>query len=268
MRVIFSRKGFDSAAGGCPSPIVDGQLMSMPIPSRMPTPTRFGDLIGPYGRLVTDLTKGRLTEKDRCHLDPDILESLLPRRAGWRGALGQVAFSQKHLSNQGIEPGDLFIFWGLFRPAENHGRWRFVGKPEHRIWGWLQVAEIVDLGGDGSHAVIERPWLRDHPHARAGWGTTNVLYIGRQELTLDPSMPGYGVLDAGWRLTRPGARVSTWNVPDWLNPLHGGSGMSYHPSHRWSDDTVRAAARGQEFVAVVPEDGKAIVWLRAMIAGR
>ena len=34
MKVILSRKGFDSSNGGCPSPIMpDGTLLSMPIPS-------------------------------------------------------------------------------------------------------------------------------------------------------------------------------------------------------------------------------------------
>ena len=34
MKIILSRKGFDSSNGGCPSPILpDGTLLSMPIPS-------------------------------------------------------------------------------------------------------------------------------------------------------------------------------------------------------------------------------------------
>lgn len=32
MRIIFSRKGFDSAAGKAPSPILDGRPLSLPIP--------------------------------------------------------------------------------------------------------------------------------------------------------------------------------------------------------------------------------------------
>ena len=272
MKVIFSRKGFDSAAGGCPSPIIDAHPVSLPIPTDQPTAKRFGDLHGPYGRLVTDLTKNRLTENDWCHLDPDITEGVLSRQPNWRGALGQVAAAQGHLVRQGVQPGDLFIFWGLFRPAENHGRWKFVGKPEHRIWGWLQVADILDLGPDGSHAVNERPWLNDHPHTRAGWGATNVLYIGCRELTLgshQSSMPGYGVLKSGYRLSEPGANVSTWRVPDWLHPLRHGSGMTYHPPHRWGDDgTVSIAARGQEFVTVVQQDGVAVEWLKALIEER
>ena len=35
MKIILSRKGFDSGYGGCPNPILpDGTLLSLPIPSR------------------------------------------------------------------------------------------------------------------------------------------------------------------------------------------------------------------------------------------
>ena len=35
MKVVFSRKGFDSQYGGMPSPILsDGTLLSLPIPSK------------------------------------------------------------------------------------------------------------------------------------------------------------------------------------------------------------------------------------------
>src|SRR4051794_34886590 len=107
MRVIFSRKGFDSSAGGCPSPIVEGQPISLPIPVRKtPSPLRFIDLIGDYSSLVEDLTKGRIDRYSRCHLDPDLKSSVLPRLPGWRGALGQVGAAQGHLSNEGVNVGD------------------------------------------------------------------------------------------------------------------------------------------------------------------
>jgi Nucleotide modification associated domain 3 len=34
MKVVFSRKGFNSSAGGAPSPIIDGRPISLPIPMR------------------------------------------------------------------------------------------------------------------------------------------------------------------------------------------------------------------------------------------
>lgn len=240
MKVVFSRKGFDSVAGGCPSPIIAGRPLSMPIPApfRTPTPTKFGDLNGLYGELVTDLTGGKLTAQSWCHLDPDITPNVLPRLFGWRGALGQTAAAQGHLRNQRIQSGDLFIFWGLFRTVDYQDRWKFVGKPEHRIWGWLQIGEIIDLGVDGSHAARRYPWLSDHPHARPGWDAfnVNVLYVAADELRLGgrpTSQPGYGVLNTGHCLSAPRHAISTWAVPQWLHPLQGGSGMTWHPANCW-----------------------------------
>jgi len=234
MKIVFSRKGFDGSAGGCPSPIVDGRPLSLPIPTKMPTPTRYEDLPSPYADLVFDLTRGRLGGESWCHLDPDINLEMLPRRRGWRGALGQVSAAQGHLTNQGVEPGDVFVFWGVFRPVAFEGRWKFTGRPEHRIWGWLQVGEIVDLGPDGSEAAKERTWLGDHPHVRAGWGKRNVLYIASKRLILGSrahSRPGFGVLAQGHRLSEEGRSPSIWRAPDWLHPLRGGSGMTYHKPH-------------------------------------
>ena len=108
MKLILSRKGFDSAAGGCPSALLDGRPVSFPIPTRQPSPTRYGDLAGEIATMVTDLTKGRITADHRCHLDPDLDAASLPRQPDWRGALGQVSTAQTHLANQRVAPGDLF----------------------------------------------------------------------------------------------------------------------------------------------------------------
>lgn len=235
----------------------------------MPTATRYGDLNGVYGRLVHDLTRGRLTANDWCHLDPDINEDSLPRKEGWRGALGQVSSAQGHLANQGIAIGDLFIFWGLFQAVDYNGSWKFVERPEHRIWGWLQVAEILELGPDGSHALPERPWLSNHPHARSGWGKRNVLYIASDKLVVNRqtlSLPGSGCLRTGYRLSHGNMRPSLWRVPDWLNPKQGGSGMTFHSLDRWEKEgTVRSAARGQEFVAAPPQQESVFEWINGLL---
>lgn len=268
MKVIFSRKGFDSTAGGCPSPLVDGCPVSFPIPTKMPSAVRYGDLNGPYGELVGDLTKGRRSAQDWCHLDPDISAKALSRLPGWRGALGQTSAAQGHLRKQDIQVGDLFIFWGLFRPVEKVGSWQFTGAPEHRIWGWLQIGEIIHLGPDGSDALEGRPWLRDHPHVRPGWGASNTLYVASDETLLGGCRldgAGSGVLQKGHRLTAPNCKPSTWGVPDWLHPQAGGCGMTYHPYQRWGEDgTVTAAARGQEFVAR-PIQSSADAWIKAVL---
>jgi hypothetical protein len=266
VRVIFSRKGFDSDAGGCPSPIIDGEPISLPIPVRKtPSMVRYVDLIGDYGSLVEDLTKGRIDRYRWCHLDPDIKACVLPRQPGWRGALGQAGKAQSHLSNKRVILGDLYLFWGLFRHAEHTERWKFYGPPQHRLFGWLQIGEILELGEDGSFAAKRYAWLRDHPHVRHGWSSQNVLYVASEEVRLDGAglgLPGWGVFRRGLKLTADGANPSIWSVPDWLNPARGGVGMTYHKDHSWSPDgTVTCAGRGQEFVADIARRTDALLWL-------
>ncbi len=270
MRIVLSRKGLDSAAGGCPSPIVDGRPVSICIPARAkPTPTTYGRLNGGIGELVRDLTGGLLGPDSPCHLDPDIDHEVLSRRPGWRGALGQVGAAQSHLDNQGVGSGDVFMFWGLFRRVEHNGSWAFKGKKEHRIFGWLQIAEVLRVGSEHEPYLAKYPWLEDHPHVRPGWAAKNTVYVATEMLRLageELGVPGWGVFSEGLRLTGAGKSPSNWTVPDWLNPKRGGTGLSYHKADSFGEDaTLRAASRGQEFVADVTGRRDAIDWLRALI---
>jgi hypothetical protein len=272
MKLIFSRKGFDSSAGGVPSPIVDGNPISLPIPTRMPSPIRYRDLSHGIVDLVVDLTNGRINANRPCHVDPDLDASSLPRAPGWRGSLGQVGAAQGHLSRQKVESGDLFLFWGLFRAIEKSGgHWRFAGAAEHRLFGWLQIAEVITLGCDGSHVLQRYPWLIDHPHVRSGWPANNTIYIARDQLALGSRTVrtrGFGQFQQGRRLTVEESPLkSVWAVPDWLNPKRDGVGMTYHPLERWTiQGTVRTAARGQEFVADLGDRGDALDWLAGLFA--
>jgi hypothetical protein len=67
MKVIFSRKGVDSAAGRCASAIIDGRPVSLPIPTSMPTVTRYGDLAAPTPAIAHALTRGRLAFDHSFH---------------------------------------------------------------------------------------------------------------------------------------------------------------------------------------------------------
>lgn len=270
MKLIFSRKGFDSAAGGVPSPLINNRPRSLPIPTRMPTSTHYGDIAGGISNIVSDLTRGRITSDHPCHLDPDLDPHSLSRLSGWRGALGQVGAAQSHLANNEITTGDIFLFWGLFREARHDGnghQWKFVGSPEHRIFGWLQIEDVLALGEDPQPGLARYPWLGAHPHATFGWPPNNTVYVARKKLALPGislGVQGFGLFQHGIRLTSPESKQpSMWIVPSWLNPLHGGVGMTYHPPSRWgSDNKLRAAARGQEFVCDIRERADALEWLR------
>jgi Nucleotide modification associated domain 3/Nucleotide modification associated domain 2 len=256
MRVIFSRKGFDSESGGVPSPIIDDHFIFLPIPATRRSVTTYRDL--GLGEIVEDLTRGRIRRNGLCHNDPDL-------RLGALGAPGA------HLRNQRVGPDDIFLFWGLYRPAENtRNVYSYVrsARKEHWLFGWLQVAEVVDLGEDGSWLARERPEFAQHPHCRSGWGTHNTLYVAAKKIrlggrTLD--VPGAGMFpqaEERLRLTVKGESCSLWKRPSWLNPCVG---LSYHrdPS-RYGPGTLRVVARGQEFVADVDDDPMVLAWLEEL----
>ena len=71
MKIILSRKGFDSANGGIVSPIFeDGTMVSFPIPSD--DEDTYDSLYYNgirYSQILRDL---RYKGGDHCHLDPDL----------------------------------------------------------------------------------------------------------------------------------------------------------------------------------------------------
>ncbi len=224
MRIIFSRKGFDSAAGGGPSPIVDGRPVSLPIPAGVASRTTYGEL--GMGDHAAKASRGKLGAADLCHHDPMFLPD-------GTCVFGQVGAAQTHLANRGVGIGDVFLFFGLFREEE-------TGEPHHRIFGYLEVERMVHL----AHCdEAERETYRgiSHPHALEMHGTNDCLYIG----------PGRTARTAGsaLRLTVPGGPPSLWNRPKWL----GRGGLSYHDrADRWlRGGRIRSVARGQEFVAEI-----------------
>ena len=113
MKLVLSRKGFDSVYGGVPSPILpDGRLCYLPIPGDNGNSTCcFSDIQRTdydLANIVFDLTRGRLSGDNWVHLDPDLRKEDLPRFRGWRPCFGQTSVAQAHLDNMGVGPGDLF----------------------------------------------------------------------------------------------------------------------------------------------------------------
>ena len=107
IKIIFSRKGFDSVAGGIPS-IKRGQhIKSLPIPYKKNTMTTFNDL--GLGKVVNDLTKNKIKPTDTCHNDPNLIT----------GQFGQVGAAQTYLENNEVGIGDFFSFGdGLEKPKQ------------------------------------------------------------------------------------------------------------------------------------------------------
>ena len=76
MKVVLSRKGMDSRAGGIPSPILpDGTLLSLPIPNEK-SGVPYGDLVykgRTYQQIIQQIHPTFDFQKHPfCHLDPDI----------------------------------------------------------------------------------------------------------------------------------------------------------------------------------------------------
>lgn len=278
MRIIFSRKGFDSSSGGCPSPVLpDGRLLPLPIPDARST-IRYRDLQMEgvnAGRLVSQLTRSRVKSSRGAHLDPDLLKGHLPRLAGWRPLLGQTGSAQGHLSKQGVQPGDLFLFFGLFREAEIYQRrWRFIPgtTARHLLWGWLQIDEIVHVD---SLIPGEQPWLNYHPHLHGQPDSNNTLYLARQSLSLPglKHIDGSGVFrqfDSRLQLTQPGSdKPSVWQLPAWFYPGDRPPLSYHHRAERWqinrSDCLLNAVARGQEFVLQADHYPQSAAWLSQLL---
>ena len=277
MKLILSRKGFDSQSGGSPSPIFpNGTQYSLPIPHQHSEIT-YGDLWHGdtnIGETVADLTCDRIGANAPAHLDPDINHIAYPRQAGWQPLFGQSGAAQGHLDNQGVQIDDLFLFFGLFQKIEKiSGRWCFVrdAPKQHILWGWLQIGEIHkvdDLAKD------ELPWTCYHPHRHLSRDKdpTNTLYIASCGLNLGggPIAQGAGCfLKSHERLvlTNPnGSGVTDWRLPRCFYPDNGNSPLTYHPKlHRWRHDDqyayLQSASRGQEFVLDLGQYPDVTDWL-------
>ncbi|MDK9558702.1 hypothetical protein QQF73_13790 [Marinobacter sp. M216] len=280
MRLILSRKGFDSSAGGCPSPVLpDSSLCVLPIPDDQSRirydEVRFGERR--LGKLVRDLSGGRVRGGDGAHLDPDLIADAYPRQGGWRPVLGQTGSAQGHLRNQGVAPGDLFLFFAVFRQAELwRRRWRFVpgSRPFHAIWGWLHIADIHSIDALPENAL---PWARYHPHFHGQPDAGNTLYVASNEFRLPEQrqvLPGSGVFtrfDERLLLSDPDARLPTqWRLPAGFYPGAARVPLSYHArADRWQLAPpwcyLKGAARGQEFVLDLAAYPELEPWLAALV---
>ncbi|MBV7266102.1 hypothetical protein KCG45_07920 [Erythrobacter sp. WH131] len=240
MRIIFSRKGFDSSAGGGPSPIVDGRPLSLPIPAGAASATTYGDL--GLGELAAKSSRGRIHARDLCHHDPMF-------RNDGTCVFGQCGAAQTHLERQGVKPGDVFVFFGLFADED-------TGEPHHRIFGYLRTDEMISLANGVPHDLQE---MR-HPHALAMHHRNDCIWRGE-------GVEAARASDA-LRLTVPGGPPSLWRRPDWLKR----GGLSYHDrADRWlrgkhAQRRLQSVARGQEFVADIGRRQAPRDWLDRIIA--
>ena len=281
MKLSISRKGFDSGSGGCPSPIFpDGTMFSLPIPQDDNASSihykdlRHGSIN--IGEVVAGLTRG-LKTPTFAGLDPDINPlTYSHRKEGWRPLFGQRGLAQSHLSNQGVNTGDLFLFFGLYqRVEESPTGWSFVrdAPKQHVLWGWLQIGQVCKV--DDIRDAPEFPWAQYHVHFGLDKpDPKNTLYIASEALDLDdgPIAAGTGVFPQFHErlvLTNPQGGVRDWRLPRWFYP-DGNKPLTYHGNRtRWAHDDEHAylqtVARGQEFVLDLAHYPEAMGWLSSLV---
>jgi hypothetical protein len=238
MKLVFSRKGFDSTAGGAPSPIIGGVPVSLPIPAADRSRTTFADR--GLSDIVAHTTRGKLTGADLCHDDPMFAHGLC-----W---LGQCGAAQGHLDRHGVGPGDHFLFFGLFADPG-------TGERHHRIFGHMRVLHR----GSPETLYQTSQWReppRHHPHTEGIWPANNTIWFG-------PGSVAASAPDA-LRLTRAGGPLNLWQVPPWLRQR----GLTYHDRpERWIGRTgLDSAKRGQEFVCDIGKARAPRRWLEEIIA--
>jgi hypothetical protein len=255
MKVVFSRKGWDSGFGGKASPVfADGTIQSLPIECRDGSP-RLEDVTP---RVLRQQGSANLAEfladyfprEDRpqwAHLDPDLDAAAYKRAPGWRPCFGQDSAAASHLDNQGVSVGDLFLFYGWYDDVESSaGRWHALGNHRFLIWGWLQVGEIFQTPTKSTVPA----WLRRHPHAVQEYPLKNRIYVADETLTIDGQrVPGraggsiFGREHPARNLTRNPDHRGLYpdRIPAWLK-------MARHrQEHVWDISQSPAAAYLRSF---------------------
>jgi len=262
MKIILSRKGFDSRYGGQPSPILpDGTLLSLPIPSKDDT-MRFTDLYyedKSYYQIIKELKpKTKIKENYTCHLDPDIRCDALKRETNWKGLFGQTGNPQRHLQNQGVDIGDIFLFFGWFKATRlKDGELEYIkDAPDlHVIFGYLEIGKIYNNDKLPMYAFY-------HPHAsRFSTEKNNCIYEASDRLSLDESKSGSGCLkyDKKRVLTKQGKTRSFWDMPDIFREVN----ISHHSEKSFKEGYFCSAKIGQEFV--IGGNKEIVDWTKILI---
>jgi hypothetical protein len=274
VRIIFSRKGFDSRYGGGASPILpDGTMVSLPIPEKG-SGLRYADIKTPRGTMlalmrelgitrVHETNYEPLSEKTEAHLDPDLYRSARVRHAEWRPVFGQSRAAQGHLSNQGVRAGDLFIFYGSFRRTSVLGdRLQYIGEAFHVIYAYMRVGWVI-----GINSSTDLAWCSDHPHLVIRTRLNNTLYVAADAFG-DSDRPGCAVLSFDQRrvLSKRGA-LSSWHLPHCFHPDVSGRTLSYHGVAAYSRSNeyviLKTKSPGQEYVVEATDD--MIAWVSSVL---
>lgn len=282
MKIIFSRKGWDSGIGGKPSPIMpDGQMISLPIPSY--DQTNFGHLLNKDGEyispMIEDLSKRKTRRHHSCHLDPDLKYESAQRdypKSQWQAGFGQAGAALSHLKSNNVQKGDLFLFFGWARDVEyKNDHWQYIPKTKdkHVLFGWMMIEDCLDVHND-TH-IPEN--LKYHPHSikERRDRNLNAIYTAQKNLSSIglPDIEGSGTFEKvkdNHILTAPDMTRSFWKVPTWMIPEGNKPALTYHSNpERWSrlnkeEALLKLVARGQEFILDLDHYPEGLSWIKEL----
>jgi hypothetical protein len=139
MKIILSRKGFDSNIGKTTSPIFEnGDMISFPIPEKETegvSKEEFSMLQYngiDLSELLNQLGYGR-DKNQVCHIDPDLVKD---RRVqvvdGWNAIFGQCDSAAMYLNIQSVNIGDIFLFFGNFHHVTEYDKGLY--KKTRKCW--------------------------------------------------------------------------------------------------------------------------------------
>ena len=208
MKIILSRKGFDSSTGKITSPIFDnGDMLSYPIPENISKGVIREEfsMLQYNGLDLAELLNqfGYGEEKNQiCHIDPDLVEKRRKNEVNnWKAIFGQCGPAASYLNNTvKVKVGDIFLFFGNFHHVtkQEDGTYNKVKRTGdfyrdndlQVIWGYLQVGKIVTNREEQG----EYGW---HPHSKTHYThevSNNTMYIASKTLSFNSNMDGYGIL--------------------------------------------------------------------------
>lgn len=264
MRVILSRKGFDSANGGIPSPILpyNNQLISLPIPSKEDS-IAYSELLSKeysnYYSIISSLQQHKrkhiIQPSDTCHLDPDIYP-IMDRSKNWKPLFGQIGASQTHLQDNFIGKNDLFLFFGWFRYTTLKNQSLSFDADRkyslHVIFGYFQVEKILTKDSE-----IDS-WMTYHPHIQSKtrfMNKTNCVYVAKDHLSWNKDLPGaapFNYIDESLILTKKDKQGQYLSRSKWYftakHPFGKKIAITYHNKKSWQKDYFQSASIGQEFI--------------------
>jgi len=114
----------------------------------------------------------------------------------------------------------------------------------HAIFGYLQIGEIEKI----DQAFVAPKWMAYHPHIneKRRSNKTNIIYVSRENLSWNESLPGTGrfIFNDNLVLTKKGLSRSKWDLPDCFREAK----ISHHNDNSWKCDYFQSVVIGQEFV--------------------